>query len=398
MHKKNYYNYFSQLLFTIFIAIYSQQILAVETKALLNVKELLIESNENSGSAKKIPLKVAFVYVGSIGDGGWTFSHEKARKEVEQFFGTEVVASFIENVPENELAEAVFFDLIEKGHKLIFSTSYGHKKALLKIAALNKNISFEHATGDKVSDNLRIYDSRSYEGAYLAGVLAGKMTKTNKIGVVGSIPIPDVIRTINGFTLGAQSVNPNIKTCVAWANTWHHPDKETSAAIDLINNNVDVLMQTTDSSAVLKTAEKYGKYAIGWDSDMSAYSSKAHLGSIVNNWSSYYIESINHYIFSNWDGNRHSSLGIKEGVVDLVSISSDVPSNVKEQVEMIKLKFKMSEFFVFRKKAITSNDDVVAGDSFRFESNMHLSKMDIYVKGVEANLPGSGKKIATCTR
>jgi basic membrane protein A len=142
-----------------------------------------------------------------------------------------------------------------------------------------KDVKFEHATGYKTAENMRTYDSRTYEGAYMAGVIAGKMTKTNTLGVVGSIPIPEVIRNINSFTLGAQSVNPKVKTKVVWVNEWFNPPKETEAATALINGGADVLMQNTDSSAVLQTAEKMGKRAFGWDSDMTAYGPKAHLGS-----------------------------------------------------------------------------------------------------------------------
>ena len=202
------------------------------------------------------PLKIAFAYVGPVGDGGWTFAHDNARKALEKEFGDKVQTSFVEKVPEAADAERVFRDMAGQGNKLIFGTTFGYMEPMLKVAADLKDVKFEHATGYKTAENMRTYDSRTYEGAYMAGVIAGGMTKTNTLGVVGSIPIPEVIRNINSFTMGAQSVNPKIKTKVVWVNEWFNPPKETEAAQSLINGGADVLMQNTDSSAVLQTAEE----------------------------------------------------------------------------------------------------------------------------------------------
>ena len=187
-----------------------------------------------SAAAKPEPLKIAFAYVGPVGDGGWTFAHDNARKALEKEFGDKIVTSFVEKVPEAADAERVFNDLVGQGNKLVFGTTFGYMEPMLKVAAEHKDVKFEHATGYKTAENLRTYDSRTYEGAYLAGIIAGSVTKTNTIGVVGSIPIPEVIRNINSFTLGAQSVNPKIKTKVVWVNEWFSPPKETEAATSLI--------------------------------------------------------------------------------------------------------------------------------------------------------------------
>ncbi|MDP2096361.1 MAG: BMP family ABC transporter substrate-binding protein, partial [Hydrogenophaga sp.] len=219
---------------------------------------------------KADPLKIAFAYVGPVGDGGWTFAHDNGRKAVEAEFGDKVVTSFVENVPESADAERVIRDLAGQGNKLIFGTTFGYMEPMLKVAPDFADVKFEHATGYKTAPNLRTYDSRTYEGAYMAGVIAGSMTQSNTLGVVASIPIPEVIRNINSFTLGAQSVNPKVKTKVVWVNGWFDPPKETEAATSLINGGADVLFQNTDSSAVLQTAEKMGKRAFGWDSDMTA--------------------------------------------------------------------------------------------------------------------------------
>ena len=224
-------------------------------------------------------MKVAFAYVGPVGDAGWTFAHDKARKEAEAAFAGKVKTSFVENVPEAADAERVIRDMVDQGNTLIFGTTFGYMEPMLKVASDNPKVHFEHATGYKTAANLRTYDSRTYEGAYLAGVVAGSMTKSKTLGVVGSIPIPEVIRNIDSFTLGAQSVNPDIKTKVVWVGKWFDPPKEGEAAQALLDQGADVLMQNTDSSAVLQTAEKAGKFAFGWDSDMSKFGPHAHLAS-----------------------------------------------------------------------------------------------------------------------
>src|SRR6476620_10273486 len=261
---------------------------------------------------KPEPLKIAFAYVGPVGDGGWSFAHDNGRKAIEKEFGDKVVTSFVESVPESADAERVLRDLAGQGNKLIFGTTFGYMESMLKVAEDNKGIKFEHATGYKTAENLRTYDSRTYEGAYMAGIIAGAMTKSNTLGVVGSVPIPEVIRNINSFTMGAQSVNLKIKTKVVWVGEWFSPPKETEAATSLINGGADILMQNTDSSAVLQTAEKMGKRAFGWDSDMSSYGPKAHLGSAVINWAPYYIKAVHDVLDNKWTTGQ-TWWGVKEG-------------------------------------------------------------------------------------
>jgi len=218
------------------------------------------------------PLKVAFVYIGPVGDAGWTFAHDKGRKAVEEKFGDKVKTTFVENIPESAAdAERVFRQLATDGNKLIFGTTFGYMEAMLKVAKEFPDVKFEHATGFKTADNLAQYDVRTYEGAYLAGVVAGKMSKSGKLGVVASVPIPEVIRNIDSFTLGARSVNPKATTAVVWVNKWFDPGKEREAATTLIGQGVDVLMQNTDSAAVVQTAQEKGVYAFGWDSDMTSF-------------------------------------------------------------------------------------------------------------------------------
>ncbi|HEX7640427.1 MAG TPA: BMP family ABC transporter substrate-binding protein, partial [Burkholderiaceae bacterium] len=333
------------------------------------------------------PLKVAFVYVGPVGDGGWSFSHDNGRKALEQALGDKVKTTFVEKVPEGADAERVFRDLVAQGNTLVFGTSFGYMEPMLKVAADNKGVKFEHATGYKTADNLRTYDARTYEGAYMAGVVAGGMTKTNTLGVVGSVPIPEVLRNIDSFTLGAQSVNPKVKVKVVWVNEWFDPPKETEGAQSLIDGGADVLFQNTDSSAVLQTAEKNGKYGLGWDSDMKAYGPKAHLASAVENWGPYYVKAATDVLGGTWKTGR-AWWGVKEGAIDLVSLSDKVPAALKARVDQVRAGLKDGSFVIW-KGPISSNDgkDVLkAGEA---ADDKFLGGIRFYVKGVEGQVPGA---------
>jgi simple sugar transport system substrate-binding protein len=339
---------------------------------------------------KAEPLKVAFAYVGPVGDGGWTFAHDNGRKAVEKEFGDKVDAkTFVEKVPESADAERVFRDLVGQGNKVIFGTTFGYMEPMLKVAGDNAGVKFEHATGYKTAPNMRTYDSRTYEGAYMAGVVAGKMTKTNTLGVVGSIPIPEVIRNINSFTLGAQSVNPKIKTKVVWVNEWFNPPKETEAATALINGGADVLMQNTDSSAVLQTAEKMGKRAFGWDSDMTAYGPKAHLGSAVINWGPYYIKAVRDVLDGKWETGQ-SWWGVKEGAIDFVSVAADVPEDAKKKLEEVKAGLKAGTFHPWTGPIVGQDGKEVLAKDAKADDKF-LGGVKFYVKGVEGKVPGDGK-------
>ena len=339
--------------------------------------------------AKADPLKIAFAYVGPVGDGGWTFAHDNARKALEKEYGDKIVTSFVESVPESADAERVIRDMAGQGNKLIFGTSFGFMEPMLKAAADLPDVKFEHATGYKTAPNMRTYDSRTYEGAYMAGVIAGRMTKSNTLGVVASIPIPEVIRNINSFTLGAQSSNPNIKTKVVWVNEWFNPPKETEAATALINGGADILFQNTDSSAVLQTAEKMGKRGFGWDSDMTAYGPKAHLGSAIINWAPYYIKTVGEVLDGKW-ATGQTWWGVKEGAIDLVSLAADVPEEAKKALDDVKAGLKAGSYNIW-KGPISDNTgkevlakDAVADDKF-------LGGINFFVKGVEGKVPGDKK-------
>jgi basic membrane protein A and related proteins len=334
---------------------------------------------------KPEPLKVAFAYVGPVGDAGWTFAHDNARKAVEAEFGDKIVTSFVENVPESADAERVMRDLVGQGNKLIFGTTFGYMEPMLKVAADTADVKFEHATGYKSAPNLRTYDSRTYEGAYMAGVIAGSMTKSNTLGVVGSIPIPEVIRNINSFTLGAQSVNPKIKTKVVWVNKWFDPPKEGEGAGSLISGGADVLFQNTDSSAVLQKAEEKGKFAFGWDSDMSKFGPNSHLASSIINWAPYYKKAVKDALDGTW-ATGGVWWGVKEGAIDVVSISDKVPAEVKDKLAKVKAGLTDGSFVIWKGPIVGQDGkeilkkDAVADDKF-------MSGINFYVKGVEGKVP-----------
>ena len=340
---------------------------------------------------KPEPLKIAFAYVGPVGDGGWTFAHDNARKAIEKEFGDKVKTSFVENVPESADAERVLRDMATQGNKLVFGTTFGYMEPMLKVAPDFKDVKFEHATGYKQAANMRTYDSRTYEGAYMAGIIAGKMTKSNTLGIVASIPIPEVIRNINSFTLGAQSSNPKIKTKVIWVNGWFDPPKESEAATALINGGADVLFQNTDSPAVLKTAEAKGKRAFGWDSDMTAYGPKAHLASSIINWGPYYIKATKEALDGSWKGGAGVWWGVKEGAIDIVSIAEDVPAETKAKVEEVKKGLADGSYAIW-KGPITDNTGKVMVAKDAVGDDKWLSGMGSYVKGVEGKVPGGDKK------
>jgi simple sugar transport system substrate-binding protein len=324
--------------------------------------------------------------VGPVGDAGWTFAHDLGRKAVEAEYGDKIKTTFVEKVPEGPDAERVIRDLAQQGNKIIFATSFGYMEPMLKVAKDFPDVKFEHATGYKTADNMRVYDARFYQDTYLAGMIAGKMTKTNTLGFVGSFPIPEVLRNINAFTLGAQSVNPKIKTKVVWVNEWFNPPKESEAATSLINGGADVLMQNTDSSAVLQTAEKMGKRAFGWDSDMTAYGPKAHLGSAVINWGPYYVKAVGEALEGKWSTGT-SWWGVKEGAIEMVNVAADVPEDTKKRIAEINAGLKDGSFSIWKGPIVDQSGkemlakDTVADDKF-------LGGVMFYVKGVEGKIPG----------
>jgi simple sugar transport system substrate-binding protein len=337
---------------------------------------------------KAEPLKAAWIYVGPVGDAGWSYAHDLGRKAAEAHFGDQLQTTFVEAVPEGADAERVIRDLAQQGNKIIFATSFGYMEPMLKVAADFPDVKFEHATGYKTADNMRIYDASFYQDTYMAGIIAGSMTKTNTLGFVGSFPIPEVLRNINAYTLGALSVNPKVKVKVVWVNTWFDPPKESDAAQSLINQGADVLLQNTDSTAVLQTAEKNGKYAFGWDSDMSAFGPKAHLASAIADWGPYYIKAIEDVKNGTWQTTR-TVWGVKEGLNDLIKINDVVPAEAKAKVEEVKAGLKAGTFEPFTGPIVDNSGKEVLAAGVQADQAWK-DGINFFVKGVEGRVP-SGK-------
>jgi len=344
-----------------------------------------------AASAEAAPadkLKVGFMYVGPIGDGGWTQQHNLGRLALEEKFGDKIETTFIESVAESADAERVLRDLASQGNTLIFAASFGFQEYVQKAAADLPNVHFEHATGYKRGPNVATYDIKTFEGAYLAGIVAGGMSQTKTIGVVGSVPIPEVVRNINSFVLGAQSVDPDIKAKVVWVNDWFSPPKESEAAASLINGGVDVLYQNTNSPAVLKMAEERGVRALGKDGDLSSFAPKAHLGSAVLDWSPYYIQRVEAALAGQWQGDTTYWGGVKEGAIDLVKIADDVPDDIKARVEKARAGLKDESFAVWTGPIVdnTGKEVLAAGQVADTE---FLMGINFYVNGIEGKVPGS---------
>lgn len=331
------------------------------------------------------PLKVGFVYVGPVGDAGWTYAHDQGRLMVEKEFGGKVKTTFVENVPEGADAERVIRQLVSDGNKVIFTTSFGYMNATVKVAQAFPKVIFEHATGYKTSKNLGVYEARFYEGAYLLGVLAGSMTKSNTLGFVGSFPIPEVVRNINAFTLGAQSVNPKIKTKVIWVNTWYDPAKERQAAETLVAQGADVMCQNTDSPAVLQVAQEKGVYAFGWDSDMTKFAPKAHLSANTNNWGVYYVATIKKVLAGTWKP-EVTKWGLKEGLVVMSPVNPVVTAAGKKAFEDKMKALKEGKFTPFQGpvKDQSGAIKVAAGSTMPLAE---LMGFNWYVEGVEGTIP-----------
>lgn len=338
-----------------------------------------------TGASAAEPLKAGFVYIGPTGDHGWTYAHDVGRKLVEAQSGGKVQTSFVENVPETADAERVFRDMAQKGHKVVFATSFGYMNQMVKVAKAFPNTIFMHATGYKTGKNLGVYDVRTYEGAYMLGVVAGKMSKGNKLGVVASIPIPEVIRNINAFTLGARSVNPAITTRAIWVNSWFDPGKEREAALALIAQGCDVLMQNTDSPAVVQTAQEKGVLAFGWDSDMSKFGGKAQLAASILHWGVIYKKTLDDVAAGTWKSGD-IWWGVKEGAVNIDNFGPAVPAAVKKLAEERRDGLKAGTLHPFTGPIKDQSGKLVlaAGKTY---TDPELKQMNFYVEGVEGAIP-----------
>jgi simple sugar transport system substrate-binding protein len=330
-------------------------------------------------------LKIGFVYPGPIADSGWTYQHDLGRKMVEKEFGSKVETVYVEKVPESADAERVMRDLIANGCNMIFTTSFGFMNPTIKVAADNPKVVFEHCSGYKTAANVGIYQTRFYEGAYLLGILAGMKTKTNVLGYVAPFPIPEVIRNLDAFVLGAKSVNPKITAKVVWVNTWYDPVKEQEAALSLINNGADTLYQNTDSTAIVQLAESKGVYAFGQDSDMSRFGPRAHLSGNTLNWGVYYVHKVRQMLEGKWKS-EDTKWGMKEGIVQVVKPNKEVPAAALATFEKTKAGILSGKFHPFT-GPIKDTDGTVRVAAGKTISEEEIWQMKWYVDGVVGKQP-----------
>jgi simple sugar transport system substrate-binding protein len=331
------------------------------------------------------PMKVGFVYVGPIGDHGWSYQHDLGRLALEEHFGDQVETTYVENVNEGADAERTIRRLAQAGNEVIFTTSFGFMNPTARVAEQFPDTTFLHATGYKRADNLGTYLSVTYEGRYVTGVAAGLVTETNTLGYIASFPIPEVIRDINAVYLGASSVNPDIELKVVWANTWFDPAKEADAANALMDQGADVIVQHTDSPAPLMAAEKRGNWGVGQASDMRKFGGDAHLLSVVNDWAPYYIDTVQSVMDGDWAPSDYWG-GISEDVIQVVGISDRLTEEQRAKVDEVIASIDSGEFHPFT-GPLKDQDGELRVPEGEAMTNEQLAGMDWYVEGMTANLP-----------
>ncbi len=332
------------------------------------------------------PLKVGFIYVGPVGDGGWTYEHEQGRLAVEEAFGDKVETSYVESVPEGADAERVMTQMALSGTDLIFTTSFGYMDPTINVASKFPNVKFEHATGYKRADNVSTYSARFYEGRAVQGLIAGRMTKTNKIGYIASFPIPEVIRGINSAYIHAKKVNPDVEFSIIWAFTWFDPAKEADAANALIEQGADVILQHTDSTAPQAAAEKAGNViTFGQASDMSEYAPFPRVSSIIDNWAPYYIDRVAAVMDGTWES-MDTWDGIGPGMVGIGEISDAVPADVKAEALALRDSLASGEYHAFTGPLNKQDGSPWLADG-EVADDGTLAGLGFYVEGLVGDIP-----------
>jgi simple sugar transport system substrate-binding protein len=332
------------------------------------------------------PLKVGFIYVGPIGDGGWTYQHDQGRLAVEEQFGDQVETIYQESVPEGADAERVLTQMALSGAGLIFTTSFGYMDPTVNVAAKFPNVKFEHATGYKRADNLATYDARFYEGRAVIGTIAGRMTKSNKIGYIASFPIPEVIQGINSYYLHAKKVNPDVELTVVWAYTWFDPAKEADAAKAMLEQGVDVIAQHTDSTAPLaEMAKTTGVYGFGQASDMAEYKPSPRISSIIDNWAPYYVKRVQAVLDGTWVS-EHTWGGIGDGEVLIGEITDAVPAEVKAEAEALRESIGSGAYHPFTGPVNKQDGSVFLAEG-EVATDEQLVAMDFYLEGIKGDIP-----------
>ncbi len=330
-------------------------------------------------------LKIGFVYPGPIADVGWTYQHELGRRMVEKEFGDRVETVAVEKVAEGPDAERVIRQLVGDGCTMIFTTSFGFMEPTIRAAAEFPEVAFEHCSGYKTAPNVGIYQTRFYEGAYLLGLIAGRMTKTQTLGYVAPFPIPEVIRNLGAFVHGARSVNPKVSAKVVWINSWYDPGKEREAAQTLINQGADTMYQNTDSPAIVQLAQTKGLYAFGQDSDMTRFGPAAHLTGNTLNWGVYYVHKVRQRLAGQWKA-EDTKWGMKEGIVQLAPLNPSLPKDVVALVEQKKAAIIAGSFHPFS-GPIADQSGVLKVAAGQTLPESELWTMKWYVQGIQGRQP-----------
>jgi simple sugar transport system substrate-binding protein len=331
-------------------------------------------------------LKVGFIGVGPIGDLGWTFQHDVGRQAMVKALGDKVDTTFVENVPEGADAERAIEQLARTGHKLIFTTSFGFMDPTIKVAAKYPNAFFEHCTGFKRAANVSTYAARFYEGRYIQGQIAAKMSKTGVIGYIVSFPIPEVISGINSTMLGAQSINPNMKIKIVWVNSWFDPPKEADAAKALVDQGADILTQHTDSPAAMQIAEQRGIHAFGQSSDMIKFGPKAQLTADTDYWGNYYTERAQAVLDGKWKS-EDTWGGLKAGMV-VMSPYTNMPDDVKKMAMETEAAIKGGTLHPFKCPVVDQDGKTIECKGGTHLDDGQILSMNFYVKGIDDKVPG----------
>ena len=326
--------------------------------------------------------KVGFVYVGPVGDGGWTYEHDQGRKAVVEAFGDKVETTYVENVPEGADAERVITQMALQGADLIFTTSFGFMNPTVKVAKQFPKVMFEHATGYKTAPNVSVYNARFHQGRAVIGTIAGHMSKSGVAGYIASFPIPEVVMGINAFTLAAQKVNPDFKTKVVWVNSWYDPGKESDASKTLIDQGADMITQHTDSPAPLQVAENRGVFGFGQASDMKAYAPRAQLTAILDDWSDYYVQRTQDVMDGSWKS-QNIWHGMKEGMVKIAPYGDAITDAARDHAEKVRIALTDGSQHTFAGPIKNQKGDEVlaAGQSL---DDGKMATMDWYVEGVQS--------------
>ena len=329
-------------------------------------------------------LKVGFIYVGPIGDHGWTYQHHQGLLAVEEAFGDKVETVYVENVAEGPDAERAITRLARDGAGIIFTTSFGYMDPTIKVAKNFPDVKFEHGTGYKRAENVTTYSARFYEGRYVIGQIAARVSKSGVAGYIASFPIPEVVRGINSFMLGAQSINPDFKVKVVWVSTWFDPGKEADAAKVLIGQGADIITQHTDSTAPLQIAEEQGVVGFGQASDMIKFAPKSQLTSIIDDWAPYYVRRVQAVLDGTWKS-EDTWDGMGPGMVAMAPYTN-LPDDVVAMAQETEAKITSGEFHPFTGPIHKQDGSMAIGEGEVLDDGV-LAGMNWYVKGIDDKLP-----------